>query len=701
MKTYHPLKIALTTGFVAGFAFAEPATPTTDSALSKTNLSPIVVTATAISKYRTETVLSTKLPFSPEKTPQVVDVMTEDYIRDRNPTDLDNLLSTQPGIYTGGKTILSRTAGQYTIRGMSGSEVLLNGLVPLSAGMGTFMDPNVLERVEIPKGPVGSIIGGQMSSLGPYGAGGSINLYQKRPQMDPFITSEFRSALGEQLQRYRISGDINEPLVDEKLLSRMPLTLEYNRPFWAPAGSEIGQSYTIAPTFLAMPTEDVRFGVDTMLSYRNMPGYQGISVFKGVPRPGYDWDSNPSLSDMRDEYLALSILPYLEWDVTESLTLKTGMGYSWNSLDYEHIGPSSGIPTLAAPYEACAGDTIAQRYSAYLQGNYTLETDPVTQTFIVGTDYTCKDQYGKSTFVQTAQLKHLTLTDSMYSRTTVDRYGVYAHDAIELYDLALVGGTRYDYHVSDEGNDASAFSPRIGISYAVFDWLVPFANWSYSSSPNFGYKDAHSSSGSELTDSWTAQQAEGGIRIAPVKDLWLTASAFKIWQDNTPLSTTGSPNGPFVSDGETVSEGIEFSATGNILPNWSIYTAYTVIDFEDKTSTQKYDRFPPQSVSCATTYKIDDGWFNGWVAGFGYRYRMGFDQTMRGQYQGPDYYIEDYHVFDVSLEIPVPKRWHLGDSSLLLGLKNIFDKRYVESARNMQCFVGDPRTFEMGFRTRF
>ena len=698
MKTYHSLKIALTMGLMTGFTFAERTTNTTDSVQSKTNLSPIVVTATAISKYRTENILSTKLPCSPEKTPQVVDVMTEDYIRDRNPTDLDNLLSAYPGVFTGGKTVLSRTAGQYSLRGMSGSEVLLNGLVPFSSGMGTFMDPNVLERVEIPKGPVGSIIGGQMSSLGAYGAGGSINLYQKRPQMDPFITSEFRSALGEQLQRYRMTGDINEPIIDEKLLSRMPLTLEYNRPFWAPAGSEMGQSYTIAPTFLAQPTDDVRFGVDSMLSYRNMPAYQGISIYKGVPRPGYDWDSNPSLPGMRDEYLALTVLPYLEWDVTEDFTLKTGMGYSWNALEYNHIGPNSGIPTVAKPYEVCAGDTIAQRYSAYLQGNYTLETDPVTQTFIAGTDYTCKDQYGKSSFMATNKLTYLTLTDSMYTRSTVVRYGSFIHDAVEFYDLALVFGTRYDYHLSSEGNAGGAFSPRAGLSYAVTDWLIPFANWSYSSAPNFGFYDA---SKNELTDSWTAEQAEGGIRIAPNKDFWFTISAFKIWQDNTPLTMGSGPTAYTISDGETVSQGIEFSATGNILPNWSIHAAYTAIDFENKSSTNKFDSFPPQSVSCFTTYKIDAAWFRGWVAGFGYRYRMGFDQTLQGRYQGEDYFVEGYHVFDTSLEIPVPKRWHLGDSSLMLGVKNIFDKRYVESARNMQCFVGDPRTFELGFRTRF
>jgi len=96
-----------------------------------------------------------------------------------------------------------------------------------------------------------------------------------------------------------------------------------------------------------------------------------------------------------------------------------------------------------------------------------------------------------------------------------------------------------------------------------------------------------------------------------------------------------------------------------------------------------------------------DKLLGGTVFGFGYRYRDAFDATHRGAYQNPHYRVRGFDVFDASVEIPIPKSWHLGDASFPPPVKNIFDARYIESARNLQCFVGDPRTFEFGLRTRF
>jgi len=670
-----------------------------------TNLPPIVVTATAISKYRVDETASARIPFKAEESPQVVDVLTEDFIRDRNPTDLDNLLSFQPGVYTGGKTLLSRTAGQYTMRGLSGSQVLLNGVVPMSAGMGTFMDPSLIERVELPKGPVGSVYGGQGGTLGPYGAGGSVVVYQKRARSDlEFGNAELRTSLSEGGgQRYRLLGDVNGSVSGDYLWARLPLGIDLNKPFWLPGGYDWGQSYTLAPSVLLMPRDGLRMGVDSSINYSDRPGYQGISIFKGKPRtsgPGapYDWDTNLSLKDMRDDYLGITTLPWVEWDVTEALTLRTGGGMAWNFMDYDHVGPSSGIPTARAPYEACTGDTIARNYNAYLHAIYKLETGPVTQTLVGGTDWTQQGRDGKSSFQAVATPSYIDRRTLTSTHSRIEKYGVFLNDGIEWGDFRAVLGIRYDDYHSNEGNTAGTWSPRAGVSYLVTPWLIPFANVMMTSAPNFGYL---SPSGRELTDNWTAIQYEGGLRVAPVNDFWITTSAFRIEQDKTPLSTSGSPNGPFVSDGETVSQGIEISAVGNILRNWSVYAAYTFIDFEDKNSDQKYDRFPPHGASLFTTYKIEETFLDGTVLGFGCRYRDGFDQTMRGMYQGPDYRINGYTIFDASAEWPLPKAWRLGDASLSLAVKNILNQSYVESARNMQCFVGEPRTFELALRFKF
>ena len=189
---------------------------------AQTNLPPvdlgtILVQGTPISKYRAETVSTATLTdANPEELPQTVDVLTEDFIEEMNPTDLHDMLRYQPGIYTGGKTMLDRTSGQYTIRGMSGSEAMLDGALGLAGAMGIFMDPSAFERIEIVKGPVGSTLGGVTSTLGPYGAGGSVNLILKQPRPEQsFMEASARASVGEDAQRYRVGFDVNEPVVEE------------------------------------------------------------------------------------------------------------------------------------------------------------------------------------------------------------------------------------------------------------------------------------------------------------------------------------------------------------------------------------------------------------------------------------------------------------------------------------------------------
>ena len=114
------------------------------------DLGTIVVEGSALSRYRPETVNgATFTDLAPEKSPTVVDTLTEDFIREHNPTDLHDLLRFVPGIETGGKSLLVRQPGTFSLRGMGGTEPAFDGVVPIGSGAGLFMDPFLMERVEI------------------------------------------------------------------------------------------------------------------------------------------------------------------------------------------------------------------------------------------------------------------------------------------------------------------------------------------------------------------------------------------------------------------------------------------------------------------------------------------------------------------------------------------------------------------------
>jgi len=690
-------------------------TNTPRSQAASTNNAPVdlgvvFVEGTPISKYRAETVsTATFSNAKPEELPQTVDVLTEDFIEEMNPTDLHDLLRYQAGIYTGGKSMVDRTSGQYTIRGMSGSDAMLNGTLGLAGHLGTFMDPTALERIEIVKGPVGSTIGGASSTLGPYGAGGSVNLVLKQPRPDvAFMNVDTRSSFSKDSQRYQLGFDLNEVVVEDKLTVRLPGHIDYNKPFWLPDSYRWRESFFLAPSMLWEVRDDLRIGVNLTFQYTDQPGYQGIPVYKGKPYGGYDWNSDISKSDMRDVYIGHTIESYVEWDANKVWTLRTGAGVSQADVEFEHLGASGYANTstgtllsqpLATPYDHQEGDMLHRRYNAYERATATYETGPVEHQTVLQGDFSRKASQGKSYFesVASPDATH-TWVSKNYQNTQLDKFGFLAQDYISWWKFRVLGGGRCDHHESDQGHSSDNFSPRGGLSFLPTDWLVFFGNVSYTEAPNFGYNDINNQ---ELTSAWEATQYETGLRIAPVDTLWFSASVFDIQQNHTPTALS-TDRTRYTEEGENESKGVELSLTGNILDNWSVFASYAYTEYEDKTKNKKFDRYPPHAVTLSTSYRILQGPLDDIVWGFGYRYRHKYMETITGSYIGEDFYIDDSHVFDCSMDIPLHKFGGPKNVTLMLAVKNIFDEQYIESNRHYyQCFPGDPRTFEIGLNAKF
>ena len=194
---------------------------TNETAVAELGL--VVVEATALSKYRPETVSGgTFTAEPPEKLPVVVDTLTEDFIRERNPTDLNDLLRWVPGIETGGTSLLVRQPGLFSVRGMGGTEPAFDGVIPVGRGAGLFMDPSMMERVEIVKGPIASLNGGAGAQQNNNGAGGAINMYLKGAHLRGNERSvQENTSVGRNTWRQRGMIDANEVVVDEKLALRL------------------------------------------------------------------------------------------------------------------------------------------------------------------------------------------------------------------------------------------------------------------------------------------------------------------------------------------------------------------------------------------------------------------------------------------------------------------------------------------------
>lgn len=703
------------------------------------DLGTVTVEANALSKYRPETVTGGTFTGEPPETlPCVVDTLTEDFIRERNPTDMNDLLRQVPGIETGGTSLLVRQPGLFSIRGMGGTEPAFDGVIPVGRGAGLFMDPAMMERVEIVKGPIASLSGGAGAQQNNNGAGGSINMYLKGAH---FRASEVnfseQTSVGRNVWRQRGMIDANEVVVEDKFAVRLPASFDIYSPAYISGGSQEGarprEQYTLAPSFVFKPTDDVTFGLKTMFVSSDSPSYIGIPVWRGEPAGGYGWNESSCRPSDRTKYRGMMVNPYVDWQVTDDWLLKFGGSFMYS--DWEQKTREPYVPSLRSATNP-TGDMASQA-----------EYDQVMNHFYETGEWLTGKKYMTSSFSESSAIQR---NFNLYARSVytknelpfgfrntflvqpdfyyrdgdafgaaVSRYGATVQDSIGWGWVTLLAGLRYDYFVEnasvvtttgrggttttahyDEAH-AFAFSPRGGLTVQPLDWLVFFGNVSQTQTPTLGYRTPD---GTRPTDPWTATQWETGARIRSLEKFWVSASYFSIEQENTPVQDRRTQEVYY--EGHNRSRGVDLSLTGDITENWTVLAMYTHTLYENCTKSGKagsFERFPRHAVTLNTSYRLHGfDAIEDIVVGLGYRYRSMSYATMRGEFVNENLRFDPSHVFDVNMSVPLSKFGWCDDWFLTLGVRNLFDARYFDTSRHFyECFAGDPRTFEIGLRGKF
>lgn len=680
----------------------------------------IVVTAAPLPKYRVASNdAGVLIDLPPEKAPFTVDTLTEDFIRERNVTDLDQLISLQPGVYQGGKTMMSRNAGTYTIRGLGCNEVSLGG-VPLEGGAAMFMDPSLLERVDIVKGPIGAY-GAHTTSSDVGGAGGSILLTPKRASFEEnFHDFMFRGSYSKASgSRLKFVADINRVNETKDGAARIPFTYEWRNPGWAPKGARHGTMYSIAPSLSWRLSDRLTAGLDLFYQYSDQPAYQGIRTSYGKPL-GTGWDGTYTEADDRMKFKTFGGTFRLDGELTDWLQSRTRVSYYQTFTDYNYRGPYSndGFNTPYTPsradtpaqqaahklynpnniYEWATGDRIARNFYFGQDFIFSFDVGDATHTFLTGVNVFHKRNSGRGTFTAHGPVDLATLDPD---KTQQIKWGFQEQYTFEWKGLTLLAGLRTDWHDSVNHEHAWTYSPRFGISYDILEEGRAFiyANASILKDPNFNYKDADFKNAKTpvyLSNTWEAIQKEIGIRVNPVGSLWASISVFDIDQNNAPMEFP-QKSGYYISEGKKSSKGLEFTLSGNLTDNWSVYAAYAYSYYEDRNKNQHFDRYPPHAISLWTSYKAS--WCYDAVFGFGARWRDDWLMTFRGNplEKNPESQCaKSLLTFDASVDVPITDEISLG-----LSLKNIFNKRGIESARNLQAFANDGRTIELFVRGTF
>jgi iron complex outermembrane receptor protein len=198
------------------------------------------------------------------ETPQSIQVVNRQLITDQDAKTLGDVLVNVSGVRPIKAEEVLFTAP--IVRGFP-SEVYLDGL-PLYGGSQTATDPTGLvgvERVEVVKGPSGTIYGGGLGAP----LGGLINVESKRPE------KEFQGMFGLRagsFYTFQPFLDINTPLSDT-VLTRLTAEFQQNASWIARVR---GDRWSVKPSILISPSPGSELLIQSQWERRSQLEYSGI-----------------------------------------------------------------------------------------------------------------------------------------------------------------------------------------------------------------------------------------------------------------------------------------------------------------------------------------------------------------------------------------------------------------------------------------
>jgi iron complex outermembrane receptor protein len=657
-----------------------------------------------------ETTTGSKTDTPLNEIPQAVSVIGRQEMDDRGVVNkVDEALRYTPGVTAAPFGVDADTDWIY-IRGFDATQtgVYLDGLQLFTYGFGGFqIDPFMLERVEVLKGPASVLYGGG-------NAGGIVNYVRKRPTDEPFYYTEAGiNTDGNAFTGFDISDKLGQSdTVTYRLTGKIAGGDNYSdfshdlRGFvmpqvtvspddgttltaWAYAGA-LDQVHVGNGFFPYVGTVvDAPFGkidraffpgepdIDTGRYDQQMGGYEFEHEFDS----GIKFSSNARYGHLQK----YEVGPYAYGYVNTTDPLDPGY-FQLNRLGFEG---HSEVDTFAI--------------DNHLEGDF--QTGALDHEVMIGLDY----KYYQLDNVQASTLA--TSIDPVnpvygapqpinriYSNQliTQQQLGIYAQDQIRFDDgwLVTLNG-RYDFVNTDTDNrptaysstyssysyDNSAASGRIGIAYEFDNGLTPYASVGTFFNPTVAPSATPNNEPEE------GEQYEIGLKYDPTFiDGTFTASLFQLNRRNVVVTDPAT----FLANqiGEVESRGIELEAKVNLNDNWKLLGSFSYTDLEVKEDIvaayvgKKPYLVPDMTAGLWVDYTVTQGALEGVSVGGGVRYQGESWADRLNTLKVPD-----ATVFDAAIRYK-KEGWEGS-----VNVTNLFDKEYVKGCGGeFTCGYGDART---------
>ncbi|MCB8821826.1 TonB-dependent siderophore receptor [Microvirga rosea] len=644
---------------------------------------------------RTATGSKTDTPI--EQIPQAVSVIGREEMEDRQVQKVDEALRYTAGVYAQPFGLDSDTDWFY-IRGFDAGQtgVFLNNLPLYQYGFGGFyIDPFVLERIEVLKGPASALYGGSAS-------GGIVNLVSKRPTTEPlrYIEAGINS-WGNGYGAFDFGGALDK----DKIWSYR-LTGKLSGGGWETRKADDFRG-VIAPAFTLRPNAGTELTLLSSYQYIDLKHTGGFLPYVGtvVPAPfgrisrRFYYDE-PGVDLYRRQQAMLGY--EFKHDINDVWTVRQNFRYARTDskergpYPYGYLDPATGFPG-PVPFGpdfllyriGFNHHTVVNTLSLDNQAEAKFGTGPLNHTLLLGLDY---KYYNIDHIQASGGGTPISAVNPIYGapqgpavpyldqNLTMNQLGFYAQDQIRLGGWIATLNGRYDRVTMNSTDKVGAanfsentgeFSGRAGLGYEFANGLVPYVAVSRSFNPLIG-----SDVRGRAFEPETGQQYEVGLKYKPTSfDGLITAALFDLTRQNT--LTTDPTNVFFQAQlGEVRSRGFEIEGQANIgkgLKAVASVTAYNIEITKDSNLAligKRPNVVPEFIASTWLDYTVQDGMFKGLGFGAGVRYN-GFSYADNENLLK----VPSSTVFDAAI------RYTYDNFTIALNVNNIFDREYVSSCQ--------------------
>lgn len=582
------------------------------AAAQEERLGGVTVTDTAIddSYNRTET-LSPKATAPLRDTPQTVNVIAKEVIRDRAARTLADVLRNTPGVsFEAGENGFGTSSNNFTLRGFdtSGSVFIDNARDSGSYARDVFN----IESVEVIKGAA--------ADNGRGSAGGYVNINTKRPTLDGFISGDLSYGFDEydSRDRKRATIDVNQPIGGTAAIrlnavwedSGVPGRELARNKFWGVApsiGVGLGTNLRAIVSWEHIEREDrPDWGV---------PGATIRDTFRFAPAAaGAPRDAFYGLATDFDDVTSDAVFGRIEYEPFEGFVVS-------NQTRWSKVSRRS---RMTAPTGFTAPDTVTAQTWLYDRRNESLTnltavnaqfaTGALSHSLAAGVELTWEEssapRFGTGTVPNTSLLNPnpargaaQAFVSTETARADVETFAVYLYDTISIGEqFQLTGGVRGEgYKAVIESRTAAGtnagignfrtspftWGGKVGLTWKPVEQASIYASWGTAALPAGAFL-------SNPDISRTGDNAFPGLVAGakPVRSvnyeigakvdffdgaLSTAIAAFRTEKRNVPI--VGRPAAtPAVNSlqgyQKLVVEGVEFSVTGQITPEWNVFGGF-------------------------------------------------------------------------------------------------------------------------------